>query len=456
MNRVISRVRITLLLILFLVGGFALFTAEFLAKSEQWVLFNGSPHVYNGNGLNLGILTDRDGALLVDMTDGKTYSQAAELRTAFVHWTGDRQGNIAPVIANFYYDKIVNYDPVTGMYAYGETTPLVKLTLSAKIQMVAMEAMGEYKGTVAVYNYKTGELLCAVSTPDFDPEYPPDLSGEGKEEYDGVYLNRFIQSSYTPGSIFKLVTTAAALETIPDIMEQTFVCSGTVEYGVDRVTCEQAHGTLTLKQAFARSCNCSFAQIADQLGGETLERHAAQFGITEKLSFDGFTTSSGSVTAGGEAPVQVAWSAIGQHKDLINPCSFLTFVGAVASGGNGMMPYVVSEIADGNETVYTGRGVESGRIMSSETAATLQSFMRNNVENYYGEEAFRGLTVCAKSGTAEVGGEKRPNAMFVGYVADSECPLAFIVAIEDGGYGRPVCVPVIGEILRECKAQMMG
>ena len=94
--------------------------------------------------------------------------------------------------------------------------------------------------------------------------------------------------------------------------------------------------------------------------------------------------------------------------------------------------------------------------MSTQTAEILQSFLRNNVQNYYGEDAFPGLTVCAKSGTAEVGGDKRPNAMFTGFVADPEYPLAFLAAIEDGGYGRPVCVPILSQILQACKLEMDG
>ena len=82
--------------------------------------------------------------------------------------------------------------------------------------------------------------------------------------------------------------------------------------------------------------------------------------------------------------------------------------------------------------------------------------MRNNVESNYGTENFPGLTVCAKSGTGEVGGEQKPNAMFCGFVADEKYPLAFVVAVEDGGYGSQVCIPIISPILAECKAIMDG
>ena len=77
--------------------------------------------------------------------------------------------------------------------------------------------------------------------------------------------------------------------------------------------------------------------------------------------------------------------------------------------------------------------------------------MRNNVENSYGDENFMGFTVCAKSGTAEVGGDKKPNAMFTGFMLDEDYPLAFLVAIEEGGYGRPTCVPVLQKVLAVCK-----
>ena len=94
--------------------------------------------------------------------------------------------------------------------------------------------------------------------------------------------------------------------------------------------------------------------------------------------------------------------------------------------------------------------------MSSQTAQLLQVYLRNNVENIYGDDLFPGLTVCAKSGTAEVGGGRKPNAMFTGYVADEKYPLAFIVAIEDGGYGKQVCVPILSKVLAACKEALDG
>ncbi|MBQ8358366.1 MAG: penicillin-binding protein [Oscillospiraceae bacterium] len=456
MNRIMGRTKILLVLIVILALGISFFVGEYFVCAEDWVMFAGSPHVYNAGNLGCGVVTDRDGVLLMDLTGGRVYAQNTQLRKSVLHWLGDRQGNISAPALPHYAEEITGFDPVNGVFSYGGTGGQVSLTLSAKVQMAALEAMGEHKGTIAVYNYKTGQLLCAVTTPTYDPDDLPDISGDETGAYNGIYLNRFTQSTYTPGSIFKIVTAAAALEHIPDIQQQTFTCTGIVEYGIDKVTCEQSHGTMTFREAFARSCNCAFANIAGQLGGEILTRYAKQFGVLDGVSFDGVTTAAGKMEAAGAADVLVAWSAIGQHKDLINPCRYMTFLGAIAADGMGVEPHLVSQIHVGGKTTYRAKAVSGDRIMSTQTATVLQEMLRNNVQNYYGDESFPGLTVCAKSGTAEVGGGRKPNAMFTGFVADERYPLAFIVAVEDGGYGRQVCVPILAPVLEVCKQMIDG
>ena len=458
MNKVIRRSGILMILALVLAAGMLVFVLEYLIQAEKWVMFPGSPHVY-GTSDTGSLVTDRDGILILNTADGRQYSENEALRKATIHWVGDRIGNISAPALSTYATQIVHYDLFNGVYTYGGNGAVVELTLSAKVQIAALEAMGDYKGTVAVYNYKTGEILCAVTTPCYDPDNVPDIGSDTTGTWTGAYMNRFTQSVYTPGSIFKIVTAAAALETIPDIMEQTFTCNGEIVYNEqagDKVTCMDYHGEIGFQEAFMRSCNCAFAQIADQLGGETLQRYAAQFGITGRLTFDGITTAAGSVDAQNAADVLVAWSAIGQHKDQINPCTYLNFIGAIASGGSGVQPYLVSQISGDGWTTHTAEAVSTGRLMSSETAAVMQRLMRNNVENYYGDDHFGGLSVCAKSGTAEVGGDRKPNAMFTGFVTDEEYPLAFIVAVEDAGYGRQVCIPILSRVLSACVEQMGG
>jgi peptidoglycan glycosyltransferase len=291
--------------------------------------------------------------------------------------------------------------------------------------------------------------LCAVSTPAYDPDHVPDFSQDITGLYEGVYLNRFTQSAYIPGSIFKIVTTAAALETMDGIRKETFTCTGSYAVGGDWVTCERAHGTLTLKNAMAYSCNCYYAQLALRMGANTLEEKVADYGVTKPMGFDGIVTVSGNFQARGQENVELAWSAVGQHKDQINPCAYLTFVGAIAAGGQGVCPYVMASVGD-----YEAHPKKMERILSEDTAAVLKDFMRNNVVNNYGAHNFPGLAVCAKSGTGEVGGGKRSNAMFTGFVDDSRYPLAFIVAVENGGYGKQVCVPILSKVLEACKMEL--
>lgn len=454
MNRIAGRAGIAWVLILVLLAGFGFFLFEFTMESEDWVMFSGSPHIYNGSNIGCGVITDRDGILLLDTRDGRTYGSDPVLRASTVHWVGDRYGSIYAPALSHHAAKIAGFDLLNGIYSYGNTGGVAELTLIAKAQATALEALGNYKGTVGVYNYKTGELLCAVTTPTYDPDNLPDIKGDTTGAYEGVYMNRFTQSVYIPGSIFKIVTLAAALETIPDIQEQTFSCTGTYKIGADEIVCEKVHYTQNLKKAFANSCNCAFAKIALQLGAETLDRYAAQFGITQSVEFDGIRTATGNFTVLNTAQVSVAWSAIGQYKDQINPCRFMTFVGAVAAGGKGAQPHLVSRITSGGQETYAAQTQAGDRILSDNTAKILQEYMRNNVEVMYGANNFPGLTVCAKTGTAQVDGNEKPNAMIAGFVADEEYPLAFIVAVEDAGAGGKVCVPILSKVLAACKESM--
>lgn len=451
MNRVIGRSAILMILVIALTVGCVLFTGEFLLCSKDWVMTEGSPHIYTDYSAVCGTVTDRNGFVLLDTQNGRVYSQNLLVNRSVIHWLGDRDGFIyAPTIA-YYAKKMTKFDPINGLYAYGNDKGVVELTLSAKVQAAALEALGERKGVVAVYNYQTGELLCAVSNPSYDPDDVPDISSDTDGTWDGVYLNRFLKAVYPPGSIFKIVTLAAALEAIPDVEEQIFHCAGETAYGIDKVTCLKEHGDLNLEAAFLNSCNCAFAAIADQLGGETLQQYADMLGVGATFSFDGVSSVAGSIQSKTEAPVMVAWSAIGQHKDLVNPCQFLNLMGAIAGGGSAGSMHFVSSITGGGWGDYVAPEQKTEPILSAETAALLVKYMRNNVENYYGDENFEGLTVCAKSGTAELGADLEPNSMFSGFVTDEEYPLAFIVVVENGGSGRKTCVPILSEVLAACK-----
>lgn len=457
MTRVIRRVWIVMLFLLILVGGMGFFLMEYATKSDRWVSFKGSPHVYSQSNLGTGMVYDRDGVLLMDTSDSRSYASDGTLRKATVHWLGDRQGNISAGALASYAGAMAGFDKVNGIYSPEDIPGEATLTLSSWPQVTALEALAGRNGTVAVYNYKTGEILCAVTSPNYDPDNPPVITAENESQYEGLYLNRFLQSSYTPGSIFKLVTTAAALDCVEGIEEMTFTCTGTYKYEIGSdVSCERAHGSNTLKTALANSCNCSFAQIVELVGKDNMTKYVEAFGIMDPVSFDGISTAKGNYDVSEAIPVEFAWSGIGQYTDLINPCAFMQFMGAIGGNGVAARPYLVESVRVGQTLTYEAKTEKGSRILSKEVAETLKDYMRNNVQTVYGDWNFPGLNVCAKSGTSQQGGEKVSNAMFAGFVADEEYPLAFIVVVEGGGYGSTTCVPILSRVLDACKAVMDG
>ena len=437
-----------------LLGGLLLFVWEYMTQAENWVSFSGSPHLYNSSNIGCGTITDRSGNVLLDISQGRTYSDDVNTRKSTLHWLGDRKGFISASTVSTYAASMVGYDLINGVYNASGEGGNARLTLSAKVQNAALEAMGNRKGTVGVYNYKTGEILCALTTPTYDPENVPDIENDTTGAYDGVYLNRFLQSAYVPGSIFKIVTLSAALDCVPGIEDMTCPCRGKIEYGTEAVTCEKAHGTQTLKQAFANSCNCAFAQIAEKVGKNNMVKYVKQFQVTQKLSFDGSTTAAGNYDISDTGAVSFAWSCIGQHSDLVNPARYMTFMGAIAGRGVAAEPYLMAKVTNGGDTTYEAKTKKTDRLMSESVADTVAAYMRNNVKTVYGDGNFGGLPVCAKSGTSQLGGGQKSNAMFAGFVDSEQYPLAFIVVVENGGYGSHTCVPVISKVLSACKSVM--
>ena len=454
MNRITKRTWIMGLFLLLLLGGLLFFVWEYVTQAESWVSFSGSPHLYNSSNIGCGTITDRSGNLLLDISQGRTYSDDANTRKSTLHWLGDKKGFISASTVSTYAASMVGYDRINGVYNASDEGGNARLTLSAKVQNAALEAMGNRKGTEGVYNYKTCEILCALTTPTYDPENVPDIANDTTGAYDGVYLNRFLQSAYVPGSIFKIVTLSAALDCVPGIEDMTFPCRGKIEYGTEAVTCEKAHGTQTLKQAFANSCNCAFAQIAEKVGKNNMVKYVKQFQVTQKLSFDGSTTAAGNYDISDTGAVSFAWSCIGQHSDLVNPARYMTFMGAISGRGVAAEPYLMAKVTNGGDTTYEAKTKKTDRLMSESVADTVAAYMRNNVKTVYGDGNFGGLPVCAKSGTSQLGGDQKSNAMFAGFVDSDQYPLAFIVVVENGGYGSHTCVPVISKVLSVCKTVM--
>ena len=432
MKKIEKRALLCLLLAGALLAGTVLFVGRFLVNGSSWASFL---PVFSGQPAT-GRVLDRDGDVLtwVDEDGKRRYYDGATVREATLHAVGDAEGRIGTGALVAFADKLSGYNLLTGSYSpLGQGNDLY-LTLDARYNYIAYQALGGRKGAVGVYNYKTGEILCMVSAPSFDPANPPDIQ-DGDERYDGVYLNRFLSGTFTPGSVFKTVTLTAAIENLPDLFGRTFTCTGSTVVGGETITCPSAHGTMDIGGAFANSCNGVFAQLAAELGADTMTKYVEQAGLLSRYSVDGIQTAQGSYDLTGATQGQLGWSGVGQYNDLVNPCAMMVWMGAVANGGKAAVPHLIQEVDGGLPQLSLPFGKETGTLIQSGTARTLADMMAQNVVQTYGSGRFPNMDICAKSGTAEVGGDKRPNAWFVGFLRNEDAPYAFAVVVEEGGSG---------------------
>lgn len=442
MKKIEKRAIMCLLLAFVLLTGVGIFSYRYVAHGDDWASYEGNRDVYNEGDLSKGKLYDTNGTLLMQNTpDGMIFNDDASVRTALMHITGDKDNNISTGANRAFTDELIGYNLINGVYSLNNAGKDVTLTLDADICATAYEALAGRSGTVGVYNYKTGEILCMVSSPTYDPVDPP------SEPEDGVYINRFTSATFVPGSIFKLVTAAAAIENLDDAYTWEINCTGSVSYGGEyAVTDVSAHGTVDLEKALEVSCNCYFGQLAEKLGPDLLEKYTEKAGLMTSYDIDGIKTTEGTFDFP-DSGMNLAWTGIGQWEDMINPCSMMVYMGAIANGGEATHPNIVKP------TTFMGKQIDkittkTTNMIDSTTAASLTEMMANNVVSHYGSENFPGLSLCAKSGTAEVGDYKEPHAWFAGFLNDDSNPYAFIVLVENSGYGADVAGAVANTVMQ--------
>ncbi len=418
--------------------GLSVFLYGLVTHGGAWAIqpFNG--HLTGASTSSAGRVLDRNGTVLAQTKNGKrVYTDDLETRRAMLHAVGDSNGFISTGVQSVYCGELFGYNPITGLASpTGKSAGCdINLTLDASLCRLAREKLGDRNGVAAVYNYKTGEMLCMVSTPDFDPQNPPkDL--DTNKAYSGAYLNKVLSSTFIPGSIFKTVTSAAAIENISDLDSRVWNCPGSITVNGNQITDIRSYGKLHFKDALAKSSNVAFAQIAIELGTERMSAEAQSMGFGHNFSLDGISCAKSSYSVKGASEDELGWSGVGQYTDLVNPFHFLVLMGAVANGGTPVMPYMVKSIVQPlGLPQKTGSGQMGSELLQPSTAERLKSYLRYNVTNQYGDSMFSNLAVCAKTGTGEVGGGKSPNCWMVGFSSNSSTPLAFVVLVENSSSG---------------------
>lgn len=447
-------------LLLFVVGifvvGAVILAFSFFRNSEEWATHRANAHIYSGGQISAaGTIYDSEGEILAQTKDLKrTYNPDSSVRKATLHAVGDTEGFMSTGVHALFESELTGYNIVSGTYyleKYGIGND-INLTLDSKVCKTAYEALNGRKGTVGVYNYKTGEIVCMISAPTYDPENKPDSDTMNSDKYKAAYINKFLSSSFTPGSVFKVVTSACAIENIPDIYERTFDCDGEYEVGEASVICNGKHGKQSFEKALNNSCNSAFAQIAIELGKTKIQKTAEKMGITSSFEVDRVPLSKGTADLSKAVDIDMGWAGIGQYTITANPCMMMTLMGAIANSGAAVQPYYVSSITTPKGfDVYKAKTDYVNEIkLDAGTAEKLSDLLRSNVENYYGDNSFPGLMMCGKTGTAEVGDDNTgDNAWFAGFSRKEDFPYAIVVLIEDSSSSaRQAAIPVANKVLQ--------
>lgn len=408
-----------------------------------------------------GDIFDRNHVLLATSSDGeRVYQDDLAARSAVVHVLGDNLSHVSygveTFMAKYLYGFDASYIERLSAALRGETRrgDDVFLTIDSRLSTLIARAFPTGKaGAVAVMNYQTGEVLSIQSFPTFDPQ---SITSAVKNDPQKPFFNRAIQGLYAPGSTFKIVTAACALQNLPDAQTLTLLCDGQLQVDghviTDAGTTKEdleagsvsGHGELTLQSAFIKSCNNSFARLALALGDAQLKKTAEGFGFGDNFLFRDIVLQNSAYPGGARSAFELAWTGAGQSALLSSPLHMLLVASAVANDGVMMEPRILQSAQSAGGTVRAGFAQkEYKRALSTETADILKTYMRGVVTSGTGTAAgVSGVRVCGKTGSAQLDTQEDTNAWFVGFIDDESAPYAACVVVENAGGGGAVAAPI--------------
>lgn len=307
----------------------------------------------------------------------------------------------------------------------------VQLTIDIGIQQAAEAALEGETGAIVALDPRTGEVLAMASSPTFNPNFTPEEWEHLRTAEGSPLLNRATQGLYTPGSTFKTVTLAAALEAGLVKPDTPAECPAEVFIdGVRIVSNNEPPGrvTRTVADAFAYSCNTYFAQLGVEVGAERLEEMARALGLSDEVPFT-LPTSEGRLSQSPgflETGAGLAATAFGQGELQISPLHLAILAGVAANEGVVQRPYLL----------LSEQPEEWRRALSPEAAADLAAMMRYSVgAGWASTVAIEGVTVGGKTGSAEVIVEENPHALFIAYAEHDGQAIAVAVVKEFAGSG---------------------
>lgn len=318
----------------------------------------------------------------------------------------------------------------------------VKLTIDSDVQQAAQDALDGYSGACVVLNSETGAVLALASSPTYDAGDFADILANGSEE-DALY-NRATQALYAPGSTFKMVSLATALQNGIASEDTVYSSPASIDIGNAPITNfnNTAYGNLTLRRATELSSNTVYGQVGQQIGSDLLVRSAAAFGFNAQISFD-LPLSTSLMPAANEMTVwETAWAAcgqpVGEHASPAGPQTSvlqMAMVGqAIANDGELLQPYLVDSIYNATgERVSTTSPTSLGNAISIETARRTRDVLQGVVDQGTGTgAAIAGMDIAGKTGTAQTG-KAHDDSWFVGMGPTDDCKVVIAIVLEQAG-----------------------
>lgn len=330
----------------------------------------------------------------------------------------------------------------------------VVLTIDKRVQQVVERAMDRAvkKGAVVVMDVETRDVLAMASRPAYNPYQAEEFL---RDAGDSPFLNRALEP-YHPGSVFKLVVAAAALEEKLVAPGETFLCSGSYDFnGRVSIACwkKEGHGPVTMKEALAQSCNSAFIQIASRVGREGLLDYVAKLHLLDPvvLGYPG-VGKQGNVHIEPAAPA-LGNASIGQQGVVLSPLAVASLLATVGDDGQWAPPRMVLGVREAHGAwERTCEQVPKKQVLSLATARSLQAMLREAVEKGTGQRARMTEASCAgKTATCQTGrfhpdGREVLHTWFTGYVPADHPRWVIVVLMEDGVSGGQSCAPVFKEI----------
>lgn len=440
-------------------GAMILYMVYFLAfKSEDFI-----NNEYNGlqtlleEDVERGDIITPDGVIIAEtVTDEEGNStRKYTYGPMFAHLTGyssnvktglEKQLNFKLLRSNTFFVEQLICD-LTNEKKIGDN---VTTTIRYDLQEVAYNALGNYDGSVIVMEPSTGKILAMVSKPTYNPN-SIDTDWESLQEGSALY-NRATQGQYTPGSVFKILTLLAYVESNPNsYSEYSYECTGEITVNNKTIHCasNKAHGTVDLKTSFSKSCNASFANMMQAIDEDVFQKvcDSLLFNQNLPIAFES-SVSSFAISDADETALKMD-TAIGQGKTLVSPLHMVMLASAICNDGVAMRPQLVEKVEN-----YQGIMVETTKSKTYKTLFTdaqvsmLSEFMRETVEVGTAKRLNKDTyTAYGKTGTAQTTNDlNKTNAWFVGYAEYEGKEIAIAVVVEDSGAGSTYAVPIAEKI----------